>query len=357
MLVHICCSVDSHFFIQQIQKEYTKEQIECFFYDPNIHPYSEYALRLLDVKYSCKKLGVNLIEGPYDLDKWLEKVKGLENEPEKGNRCTVCYDDRLETTILKAKELNHKSFTTTLLISPKKSQEKLNIIGNNLSSIHGPKFIYKDYKSGLKEDLIGQSVKKNSLYRQNYCGCMFALNTQRKNQNKICDELFSPINKQIMPESIEYRLQIYQKRNEFEEKNIKYKIIKKRFLNYRLLSASVSIKKETIPSYFFCYSTLNNKKSNGKIEYIKNNIHYLNRDSVKILNINTFNHLAKTKYLNVNELSKNPLEFDCELALKQKITNSTFDISTIIVLDTIPDSKLLIWCNSKIYQDEMETII
>ncbi|MGK0256234.1 MAG: putative adenine nucleotide alpha hydrolase (AANH) superfamily ATPase, partial [Arcobacteraceae bacterium] len=262
MLVHICCSVDSHYFLQQIQKEYPNEKLVGFFYDPNIHPYSEYKLRLLDVEYSCKKLGIELIEGPYALEEWLKLVKGLENEPEKGDRCTVCYDNRLEVSVKKAIELGHDKFTTTLLISPKKSQDKLEIIGKNLSTLYNCEFIFKDYRSGNGAEMQGKEVKENNLYRQNYCGCMFGLNAQREQQDKLTDELIYPIGQQIQPESIEERLILYKKRNELENCNI----IKQKFLNYRLLSAKVLLKKEVIPSYFLCYSTLKNNKSNGRIE-------------------------------------------------------------------------------------------
>ena len=83
MLVHICCSVDSHFFLEKLQHDYPGEKLTGFFYDPNIHPYSEYQLRLLDVQRSCKKLGIEVLEGPYDYENWLQAVRGLENEPEK----------------------------------------------------------------------------------------------------------------------------------------------------------------------------------------------------------------------------------------------------------------------------------
>ncbi|MCV6606731.1 MAG: epoxyqueuosine reductase QueH, partial [Campylobacterales bacterium] len=179
-------------------------------------PYSEYRLRFIDVEYSCKKLGIKLIEGPYNLEEWLKKVKGLENEPEKGDRCTVCFDDRLEKTVEKAKELGHDKFTTTLLISPKKSQDKLERIGANLSSLSGLEFIFRDYRSGSGTQVQGEVVKEHSLYRQNYCGCLFGLTKQRESQNKLMDEMFSPISNQILPESIESRLELYYKRNELE---------------------------------------------------------------------------------------------------------------------------------------------
>ena len=68
MLVHICCAVDSHYFLERIQEEFPNEELVGYFYDPNIHPYSEYRLRYLDVEYSCQKLGIKLIEGAYNLD-------------------------------------------------------------------------------------------------------------------------------------------------------------------------------------------------------------------------------------------------------------------------------------------------
>ena len=103
MLVHICCSVDSHFFLQKLKKIYPNEKLIGFFYDPNIHPYSEYRLRLLDVQRSCDMLGIELIEGEYDFRGWMEAVKGYENEPEKGKRCSICFTDRVEESIKKQK--------------------------------------------------------------------------------------------------------------------------------------------------------------------------------------------------------------------------------------------------------------
>lgn len=354
MLVHICCSVDSHYFLQKIQEEYPNEEIIGFFYDPNIHPYSEYKLRYLDVEYSCKKLGIKLIEGPYDVETWLKITKGLENEPEKGDRCTVCFDNRLETTVKKALELKCDKFTTTLLISPKKSQDKLEIIGNNLANKYDIEFIFRDYRSGNGVELQGKEVKKNNLYRQNYCGCIFALNAQRDSQDKLVDELISPINRQILPESIEERLELYKKRDTTDNCTI----IKQRFLNYRLLSGKVVISKKTIPSYFLAYSTLKNNKTQGRIEKSFNNVHYLNRDEVKLISLDYFNHLSKKNYENIFELIYTPLSFNEELELRDQILNNSFyDLSCLIVLDSIIDTKYEIYCNTKVFDDVKEVII
>ena len=357
LLVHICCAVDSHYFLERIQEEFPQEELVGYFYDPNIHPYSEYRLRYLDVEYSCQKLGIKLIEGAYNLEEWLKKVKGMEHLPEKGDRCTVCYDDRLDTTVQKAIELGHNKFTTTLLISPKKSQEKLEIIGNNLSSLTGLEFIYRDYKAGNGAEIQGQKVKENSLYRQNYCGCLFGLSAQREAQKKIMDEMFNPISNQILPESIEERLELYKKRNELESSGANYKIIKQRFLNYRLLGSIVKVAKKIVPSYIFCYSTINRNNTNGRIEYTKNGINYLNRDEVKIIDINTFNSFANSSYTSVKELMYNPQTFEQELETRNKILKNPYDLSALIVLDEIKNEKYEIEINSETYEDIKEELV
>ncbi|XPV68821.1 MAG: epoxyqueuosine reductase QueH [Halarcobacter sp.] len=357
MLVHICCAVDSHYFLEKLREDFPNEDLTGFFYDPNIHPYEEYRLRYLDVEYSCKKLGIPLIEGPYNLEEWLKKVKGLENEPEKGDRCTVCFDDRLETSVKKALELGHNKFTTSLLISPKKSQDKLEKIGSELQEKYNCEFIFKDYRSGNGSQKQGEVVKENSLYRQNYCGCIFALSDQREQQDKIMDEMFSPISNQILPESIESRLEIYKKRDDLEEQGIPFQIIKQRFLNYRLLSATLKIDKEIVPSYFLCYSTLGKKKTNGRITYEKNEISYLNRDEVKILPLNIFNELGNSTYRSVKDLMFNPPTFKSELNIREKITNNPYGLSTIVVVDEVIDGKYDISLDSVIYEDVKEVII
>ncbi len=357
MLVHICCAVDSHYFLEKIQEEYPNEEIIGYFYDPNIHPYEEYRLRFLDVEYSCNQLGIELLEGPYNLEHWLQKVKGLEQEPEKGDRCTVCFDERLENSVLKAKELGHDKFTTTLLISPKKSQEKLDKIGHELAKKYGVEFIFRDYRSGSGMQEQGIAVKENSLYRQNYCGCLYGLEQQREQQNRLMDEMFSPISNQILPESIESRLQLYRKRDELNSQDIPFKIIKQRFLNYRLLSGKVYINKELMPSYFLCYSTLNRTKMNGRIEYEKDDIAYLNRDEVKVLSIDIFNDIGGFNYKSVKSLIFNPPTFQAELNLRNTITQNPYGLSAIVIVDSVIDGKYEIELDARIYEDVKEVII
>jgi predicted adenine nucleotide alpha hydrolase (AANH) superfamily ATPase len=357
MLVHICCSVDSHYFLERLQEDFPDEKLVGFFYDPNIHPYNEYLLRFKDVEYSCKKLGIELIEGPYNIEEWLKKVKGLENEPEKGDRCTVCFDDRLETSVKKAIELGHDKFTTTLLISPKKSQEKLEIIGSDLEKKYNIQWIFKDYRSGKGTEEQAKVVKENSFYRQNYCGCLFGLSAQREQQNKIMDEMFSPLSGQSLPQSIEYRLELFSNRTNLDETNIPYRIVKQRFLNYRILNAKVKVDGEIVPSYFLCYSTINNGKTKGKVAFEKAEIHYLNKDEVKLLTIDTFNDFTQSHYKDVKDLMYHPLTFEAELKVRSEITQNPYGLSAIVILDNISESKYEFILDAKTYEDVKEVII
>jgi len=357
ILVHICCSVDSHYFLQKMQNDYPDAKLTGFFYDPNIHPYSEYYLRLLDVKRSCKKLGVELIEGEYDYNSWIEAVRGLENEPEKGARCSVCFDRRFEVTAKMAKELGCDYFTSTLLTSPKKSIKQLKQSGDQLADSFGVKFLAPDYrqKNGTQEQNI--IAKEAKLYRQNYCGCLYGLTIQREQQNRVLDELFSPISNQIQPASIEDRIALYEKREELEEKNIPYEIVKNRFLNWRLLHGIVKEKKETIISHILPYSKLKSGYSRGKIEKSIKNIYYFSRDEIKFITINKFNQLANSKFNSVLELEFNPPPFNKEIEVREKIVKSPYDLSTIIVVDKIPTKKVELKIDTKIYEDVKEELI
>jgi len=357
MLVHICCAVDSHYFLQKLQTEYPEEKLTGFFYDPNIHPYSEYYLRLLDVKRSCKMLGIDLIEGEYDFENWLEAVRGLEHEPEKGARCSVCFDRRFEVSAQQAAKMGEKVFTSTLLTSPKKSLKQLQTAGDFLAEKHGIQFLAPDYRkaSGTQEQNI--LAKEDALYRQDYCGCMYGLNIQRDQQNKLADELFSPISGQIQPESIEARIALYEKRLVLEEENKPYKIVKQRFLNWRLNMGTLRIRKEVTPAHFLPYSTIKSEYTRGKIDYKTEDLHHMNRDEVKFISLETYNNLIHSDYASIKALIFNPPSFHKELELRAKLGISAYDLSAVLVVETIPSNKIEILLQSKTYTDVQEVLI
>lgn len=358
MLVHICCSVDSHFFLQKLQRDYPQEKLIGFFYDPNIHPYSEYQLRLLDVKRSCKKLGIELLEGPYDFETWIKTVKGLEDEPEKGKRCEACFDKRFEVSVQKALELGEKKVTTTLLVSPLKSQQQLKKSGDLFFKKYGVSFIAVDYRSNGGTQDQSRVTKEEQLYRQDYCGCIYGLTMQRKQQNRLMDEMFSSVSNQILPASIEERLELYRYRIKLEDKNITYKIIKEKFLNYCQFNFKlISQKSEVIPAYAIFYSTLPRKKTQGKIEFLHNNIGYFNREEIKFVTLDFFNQTCNLHYKTLKELLFNPPAYDDELKFRKILTNTNYDLSPIIIIDKIPQTKLTIELDAKVYEDTKEKLM
>ncbi|WP_345974804.1 epoxyqueuosine reductase QueH [Sulfurimonas sp. HSL3-7] len=358
MLVHICCSVDSHFFLEKLQKEFPEEKLTGFFYDPNIHPYSEYRLRYLDVQRSCKKLGIDLLEGEYDFENWLDAVRGLEKEPEKGARCEVCFDKRFDVSAHKALELGEKKMTTTLLVSPLKSQEQLKRVGDAFHKKHGVEFIAVDYRADGGTQDQSRVTKEEQLYRQDYCGCIFGLTMQREQQDRLMDEMFSPINNRTLPASIEERLAMYTKRMEFEDEGKPYRIVRQKFLNYRQFSCTLTKGKTTsIPAHALAYSTLSRKRAQGKIEYSIDNVHYMNRDEIRFITLEHYNRLAESSFENVRELIFNAPTFEIELMVRQKIVALPYDLTPIVVVDTIPEGKLTLSLDAKTYEDTKEYLI
>ena len=301
-------------------------------------------------------LDIELIEGEYDTQNWLKAVRGFEKEPEKGARCAICFDRRFEITAKKAKEVHEKTFTSTLLTSPKKSLKQLKHAGDALGEKYGISFIAPDYRkaSGTQEQNI--LAKQDALYRQDYCGCLFGLTMQREEQNKLADELFSPISKQIQPESIEARIKLYEQRLNYEDKNITYKIVKERFLNWRQMYGHLRVKKETVAAHFLPYSTLKNEFTRGKIDTHIGDLHYMNRDEVKFITLESYNKLGNFNYKNIEELIYNAPSFDEEVLIREKLISS-YDLSTILVVVKIPTEKVAIAHKSYTYEDVKEVLL
>ncbi len=172
LLLHCCCGPCSTSVIERLRDEY---DVAVFFYNPNISPSKEYGDRLKTEKYFCEKIGIKLIEGKYEHEKWLKDVDGLEKEPEGGKRCEICFGMRILETAKKAKELNYKVFAVTLSVSPHKNYKLVSKLGNEIFKELGVEFLDIDFK---KKDGFKRSTdlsKEHGLYRQNYCGCEFSV--------------------------------------------------------------------------------------------------------------------------------------------------------------------------------------
>lgn len=357
MVVHICCSVDSHYFLQKLKQDFPNEKLLGLFYNPNIHPYSEYRLRLLDVQRSCDMLGIALIECEYDINHWFCITQGYEQAPEKGDRCDICFDDRFEISAKKCVEFGHTTFTSTLLSSPKKSLSQVHAVGVNIGKKYNIEFVCVDYRKNGGTQAQFELAKKDKLYQQDFCGCMYALIKQREIQKKFSDELFCAVNKQVLPASIEYRLNLYKKRLDYEQNSINYTIITECFLNFRLLRGYVEYNNNTIDSYILSYSYIKRKKSQSKVSFAKDGVYYFAKDSVKVIDINTLNNMLNKNYACVRDLVCNPLLYEDELALRSMINISFFSLNPIIVIDNIADGKYNFYIDSIIYDDVKEILL
>lgn len=172
ILLHVCCAVCAAGAIDKLKKD---NEVVLLFCNSNIYPEEEFEKRLLNARIVSKEFDVELIEGEYEHKRWLEFIKGLEGEPEKGKRCLKCFEFNLRKTAEKAKRLGIDNFTTTLTISPHKDSKKIFEIGKKIGEEIGARFLEVDLK---KEDGFKKSnelAKKHNLYRQNYCGCEFSM--------------------------------------------------------------------------------------------------------------------------------------------------------------------------------------
>lgn len=168
--LHICCGVCAAGVVERLVSE--GHQVSGFFYNPNIHPVEEYERRLEVARQVAGEMDFPLAVGQYESGLWFEKTKGLENEPEGGRRCPVCFRLRLEKAYAHMLEMDWDAFTTTLTVSPSKSATIVNQIGREIG---GDRFLSRDFKKkdGFKRSM--ELAKKWELYRQHYCGCIYSL--------------------------------------------------------------------------------------------------------------------------------------------------------------------------------------
>lgn len=179
LFLHSCCAPCSSYVLEYLCRYF---RITVFYYNPNISFAEEYRKRAAEQKrlikaYNAEKKGhrIQIAEGDYEPDRFLETVRGLEKCPEGGERCFRCYELRLRKTAEQAAEGKFDYFCTTLSISPLKNAEKLNEIGLALSAEYGIPWLPSDFK---KRDGYKRSIELSAeygLYRQNYCGCAFSV--------------------------------------------------------------------------------------------------------------------------------------------------------------------------------------
>ena len=174
VLLHSCCAPCSGEVMEAMLAsgiDYT-----IFFYNPNIHPRKEYELRKSENIRFAEKFNVPFVDCDYDKDNWYARAKGMEFEPERGARCTMCFDMRFERTALYAHEHGFPVITSCLGISRWKDMEQINGCGKRAAAKY-PGLLYWDYnwrKMGGSSRMIDISKREN-FYQQEYCGCIYSL--------------------------------------------------------------------------------------------------------------------------------------------------------------------------------------
>ena len=183
VLLHTCCAPCSSAIIEALMKEGITPVI--YYCNPNIYPYEEYEIRKNECTRYAQALGLEIVDADYDHENWLEAVKGLENEPERGGRCMKCFKLRLLRTALYAQERGIKVITTTLASSRWKSLDQINEAGLwAVAQLEGKTIPPDDKiviwwdrnwrKGGLQERRL-QILKEYDFYNQLYCGCEFSM--------------------------------------------------------------------------------------------------------------------------------------------------------------------------------------
>ena len=175
LLIHSCCAPCSSYCLEYLSQYF---DITVVYYNPNIFPEEEYKYRIDEQRRFINefpaKNKIKLIETDYSPEDFYEIAKGLEKEPEGGERCTKCYRLRLEYAAKLAAKMNMDYFTTTLSISPLKDAKRLNSIGLELEEIYKIPYLVSDFK---KRDGYKRSVELSNqynMYRQNFCGCVYS---------------------------------------------------------------------------------------------------------------------------------------------------------------------------------------
>lgn len=173
LLLHSCCAPCAG----EIMEAMAASDIDTtiFFYNPNIHPVEEYELRKEENVRFAQKLDMPIIDADYDRDDWFKRTKGQENEPERGKRCTTCFDMRFERTARYASENNFDIISSTLGISRWKDMNQINDSGARSSKLHNvPYWDFNWRKKGGSSRMLELSKKEN-FYQQEYCGCVYSL--------------------------------------------------------------------------------------------------------------------------------------------------------------------------------------
>ena len=178
LLLHACCAPCSSYCLEYLREAFA---LTVFFYNPNLTEQEEYRRRVEEEKRLIDLMNgqggssqIEILEGRYEPERFLEAAKGLETCKEGGERCVRCFALRLGETARVAAEGGFDFFTTSLTISPLKNSALLNQIGAQEGERYGVRFLPSDFKKNNGYLRSTQLSRLYGLYRQNYCGCIYS---------------------------------------------------------------------------------------------------------------------------------------------------------------------------------------
>ncbi len=196
VLLHSCCAPCSGEVIEAIVA--SGLELVIFFYNPNIHPKKEYEMRKEENIRYAEKLGIKFVDADYEPQTWFARAKGMEHEPERGIRCSMCFDMRFERTALYAVENGFTVFTSSLGISRWKNMEQINDCGiKSASKYEGLSYWTYNWRKDGGSARMYEISKEENFYKQEYCGCIYSLrdtNDWREKKGKqkiaICENFY-----------------------------------------------------------------------------------------------------------------------------------------------------------------------
>lgn len=174
VLLHSCCAPCSGELMEALTD--SKIDFAIFFYNPNIHPRKEYDIRKQENIRFAKAMNIPFIDADYDTSNWFARVKGMEFEPEKGKRCSVCFDMRFERTALYAFENGYQTITSSLGLSRWKDFNQINGSGVKAANRYeGMTYWTYNWRKKGGGDRMYEIAKRENFYQQEYCGCVYSL--------------------------------------------------------------------------------------------------------------------------------------------------------------------------------------
>lgn len=179
VLLHSCCAPCSGEVMEAIRA--SGIEFAIYFYNPNIHPKEEYELRKSENIRFAEKHGIPFVDADYDTDNWFARAKGMEWEPERGARCTMCFDMRFERTALHAYEHGFPVITSCLGISRWKNMDQINGCGEKAAAKYpGLSYWTINWRKKGGAARMLEISKDERFYMQEYCGCIYSLRDTNK---------------------------------------------------------------------------------------------------------------------------------------------------------------------------------